>query len=375
MPLLCILLCALLLAGFIENAMHQHYLRSIPIRILVNGTRGKTTLTRLLVIALNDHGISTMGKTTGSEATVLFPDGTIAPLHRRLGARITEMIPFIRLAATWRVQAVVVECMALVPENQQTIARKLVRPNFVVVTNSYIDHIPEVGETFLQTVWTLSQSIPPSCTAFVTEGEYAILGPNIHVVSPQHFELPTSAVPLHDQTIALAVAVGKTLGIEQKEILQAATNIQPDIGLHDFFIASGKAKFIPSFAVNDLHCMRSAILDQARGCKHLTIIFNNRKDREYRILLLVRALQGLDTSNIDILCIGDYPRKTASYVARHAHILAKTSNYRNVIDTIESAGQQHTFLGLGNIKGCGVQTVEYFIDKEEKSACCMQPSS
>ncbi|NLA53820.1 MAG: hypothetical protein GX858_05635 [Clostridiales bacterium] len=48
----------------------------IPLRILVNGTRGKTSVTRLVASALNEAGLMTYAKTTGSDAKWIMPDGS-----------------------------------------------------------------------------------------------------------------------------------------------------------------------------------------------------------------------------------------------------------------------------------------------------------
>ena len=64
-----------LAAGIAENWFHQKALARIPLRILVNGTRGKTTVTRMTAAVLNEAGIQTYAKTTGSEARRILPDG------------------------------------------------------------------------------------------------------------------------------------------------------------------------------------------------------------------------------------------------------------------------------------------------------------
>jgi hypothetical protein len=51
-----VLLLAVLIFLFVEYRIHRHNLNSIPIRVHVNGTRGKCSATRLVAGALREHG-------------------------------------------------------------------------------------------------------------------------------------------------------------------------------------------------------------------------------------------------------------------------------------------------------------------------------
>lgn len=70
-----------------------------------------------------------------------------------------EQLPFVRLAVRGKAQAIVVECMAQRIENQFLMADKLIRPQYVVITNAYVDHADEIGRTEEETVHTLAR--PP----------------------------------------------------------------------------------------------------------------------------------------------------------------------------------------------------------------------
>jgi len=66
---------------------HRRALRSIPVRIHVAGTRGKSTTTRLIAAALRASGRRVVAKTTGSEPRLILPDGReeiclVADRHR-----------------------------------------------------------------------------------------------------------------------------------------------------------------------------------------------------------------------------------------------------------------------------------------------------
>ena len=52
--------------GAIESLVHRRCLSKIPYRIHVNGTRGKSSVTRLIAAGLREGGIRTCAKTTGT---------------------------------------------------------------------------------------------------------------------------------------------------------------------------------------------------------------------------------------------------------------------------------------------------------------------
>ena len=363
----------LLVAGLLENYFHQRNLKKIPIRILVNGTRGKTSVCRLVVAALNKHGIRTMGRTTGSEAAMLNPDGSVEPFVRRTAARITEMIPFVRSCAKAEVRCMVVECMALGAENQRTIARTLVKPTHVVITNSYVDHIVEIGSTTEETAWTLSQSVPKGCELFAVEDCYQGLDCIFHKVDVAQQRIAVlmddrierSPIPLHGSNVSLSVALCGALGVGEDEVLAAISEVVPDIGLHRAFTGRNGAVFHPDFSVNDLHCMEEAVLAFSSKTKKLSLVYNNRADREYRLPLMLQILKRYGGLVSCVYCIGDYPKKVASYFSKRGGVAAAVSSEKELYESINQVDGDNVFLGLGNIKGAGERLVRLFMAKGE----------
>ncbi|MDD4012073.1 MAG: Mur ligase family protein [Sphaerochaetaceae bacterium] len=357
MIIVVVVVLLILALGLAESFFHDRCLRSIPVRILVNGTRGKTSTARLIVSALNLSGIPAMGRTTGSEACIINSDGSIEPFVRRHGARITEAIGFARLCSSRNAKAMVVECMALGEENQKVFSQNLIKPGYVVITNSYIDHVPEIGSTREQTIWTLSRSINPGSEVYAIDREYEAYckaaGANFHLVSVHDYESMElkSHIPVHDANISLAVELGKALGIGEPVMLEALKLALPDIGLDNSFITRSGAIFIPDFAINDYECMREAII-KASGEKKLCVIYNNRSDREFRLLLARRIFLELGNGIDCVYAIGDYPEKCARYF-RHSNVKSSAISVQDLASLIESAGEDYVFLAIGNIKGSG----------------------
>ena len=57
---------SLCFAGVLEFQLHKRSLNLIPLRIHVNGTRGKSSVTRLIAAGLREGGMRTFAKTTGT---------------------------------------------------------------------------------------------------------------------------------------------------------------------------------------------------------------------------------------------------------------------------------------------------------------------
>ena len=89
----------LLAAGIVEKVFHRRALRAVPVRILVNGTRGKTSVTRLIAAILREAGVRTWAKATGTQAVYILPDGTEREYRKRRPVNIREQVPFFRSAA------------------------------------------------------------------------------------------------------------------------------------------------------------------------------------------------------------------------------------------------------------------------------------
>jgi UDP-N-acetylmuramyl tripeptide synthase len=67
-----VVLIAYLLA---ERILLGRRRRRIPLRIAVTGTRGKSSVVRLIAAAMREAGLSVLAKTTGSQPILIHPDG------------------------------------------------------------------------------------------------------------------------------------------------------------------------------------------------------------------------------------------------------------------------------------------------------------
>ena len=136
-----VLLASLLACLWWERRARDAAHAAIPIRIHVNGTRGKSTVTRLVAAALREAGMRTVAKTTGTAARIILPDGNERPVRRRAPASIREQLWLLREAHRLRADAVVIECMAVDPDLQAVCEEQMVRSTIGVITNARLARI------------------------------------------------------------------------------------------------------------------------------------------------------------------------------------------------------------------------------------------
>ena len=87
---LILLLISLIFFGWFENTMHIRALENIPLRIHVNGSRGKSSGTRLVAAGLRAGGLKVLAKTTGSAPRIIDKNGIDNDNHRLRTATIDD---------------------------------------------------------------------------------------------------------------------------------------------------------------------------------------------------------------------------------------------------------------------------------------------
>lgn len=356
-------LLALIVLGIVENALHQRALRRIPIRILVNGTRGKTTVTRMAASVLNTAGIRTYAKTTGSEARWIFPDGS-EKAYRREGrpANIMEQLPFVRLAVRDKAQAIVVECMAQRAENQRLMGDRLIRPGYVLMTNAYVDHVEEIGRTEEETIAVLCQSIAEESVVIAHDERFGRYGKQLVMAKA---DVPEGAFdhcsfPVHEDNARLVMALARELGIDAETAMRGMMAAKPDIGMVKE-VRLGSCRVRNAFAANDPISFNEAVGECAlRG--PYSLLYNHREDRSYRLEAFARALQDSGHPPERIGVIGDRKTWCARYWRRRTGIAAEA-----VDDPMAWVGRADgQVLCAGNIKGAGRQLMEQLIKEAQE---------
>ncbi|MBT5955200.1 MAG: poly-gamma-glutamate synthase PgsB, partial [Candidatus Marinimicrobia bacterium] len=166
---LIILILTLLVLGGIEYYNHTFVLSQLPIRIHVNGARGKSSVTRLIAAGLREGGLKTIAKTTGSAPRIIDEFGKDLIIHRLRSASIGEQVKLLRSFAKKEPDAVVIECMAVQPQYQWVAEQKMIQSTVSVITNVRPDHLDEMGSTMEDIALSLSNTIPFNGTLVTAE--------------------------------------------------------------------------------------------------------------------------------------------------------------------------------------------------------------
>lgn len=291
------LCAALLAAGVAERRGHEARLRTIRHRVLVNGIRGKSSITRLIAAGLREGGLVTVAKTTGSAARFLFPDGTEEPVFRRRGiANVVEQVRVVAHAAAFRPDALVIECMAVQPQLQELSQDVLVRSTIGVLSNVREDHLDEMGPTLDDVARSLSRTMPAGGICVTAERDRLPVlrqeawerGCRLVAVDPagvSDAELARFPTPTFRDNVAIALAVTELLGVPRATALAGMWAAEPDPGslrVTEHLHGAAVLRVANLFAANDPESTLQGIaMLRAHGlvADPLHLVINCRPDR------------------------------------------------------------------------------------------------
>lgn len=210
-------------------------LQRIPLRVLVTGSRGKSSTVRLIHAALSGAGIPTLGKMTGTASRELDTAGVEHPTNRIGQVSILEMIETVHRSLVRDAtppQAIVLECMAVTPQLIDMCAEDIVRPQVSVVTNALWDHLEEQGTTLQDIAISLSGAMSGAELAVTAEHRVATLstlafeaqahGCVFDAVSGDRVpaEILEGLKGAHPDNVAIALAVAAYAGVDRETAIR-----------------------------------------------------------------------------------------------------------------------------------------------------------
>lgn len=381
-------LCAVAtsLAGW-EWALHQRRIRSIPVRVHINGTRGKSSVARLIGAGLRAGGLATITKVTGTFPRLILEDGREVEVHRRGRANILEQLGIVGFAASRRVDALVVECMALQPENQWITEHQMIHATVGVMTNVRLDHCDVMGETLQEIVGVLGRTVPTGSVLFSAEramgGELAALarrrGSTAHFVSGEEEddlrpgELNRLDYLEHGDNVALALAVCGHLGVDRDVALDGMAAAVPDAGALTCcrlrFTDGRRLDVWNAFAANDPEStlrIWQRLGDDGRLIGRRLILLNSRADRADRSRQLVALiLESLHCQVERVVLMGEDTGHWATQLRQGGFPdeqlvdLGSAPASRVVKGLFQQVDDAACAVAIGNMGGQGAATVEY----------------
>ncbi len=325
-------LAVLVLCGGLERLALDRARSATPIRIHVNGTRGKSTVTRLIHAALGEAGIPALGKTTGTSPRLLLPDGAERIIRRRGPANIREQVHVLRAARRLGARAIVVECMAIRPDLQWTAEHDMLRSTIGVITNVRDDHGEVMGASLREIAASLAGTIPRDGVLVTGDRRFLRLfeeraaavrarvvvadavdsrrsagdsrRSHLTGVSPQASESPASGAGQpgaggswrsadaawlrEDVTIALAVT--RLLGIDDRVALagMGMAHADPGQARSGAIVVDGVSiRCLDATAANDPDSLEAIVHDWTASLglprDGLLVVFNHRSDRGRRL--------------------------------------------------------------------------------------------
>lgn len=378
------LFLAAVIFGIIEYLRHQKRIYSIPVRIHVNGTRGKSSVTRLIGAGLRAGGVSNITKVTGTFPRLIIEDGTETYIHRKAAANILEQLSIVKFAASRKVKALVMECMALQPQYQTITEHHMIHSNIGIMTNIRIDHTDVMGHTLDEIAETLGRTIPSNAHLFTTE---MIIPETLKAMADKrhtttHFIGPMSVTTEemkgfmyieHRENVALALAVCIHLGIQREVALKGMYTAVPDAGVltvsnvEDF---GRQMVFYNAFAANDpdsTYLVWKKIRDEIGMEGKRIVLLNTRQDRLYRAQQLAEMVAVKLEKEIDYLVLIGQSTDLVENMAIRYGVPSKkvisvgwTTPDKVYEELLSLTDKISTTVAIGNMGGMGAATVEYF---------------
>lgn len=311
-PVILLIFLLIIFVGLIEAWWHRRNLSAIPVRIHVNGTRGKSSVVRLIAGGLREGQIPTCAKTTGTLARMILPDASEYPIFRPAGANVIEQIRIVSVAASYRAKAIVVECMALQPQLQWISESRFLKSTHGVITNARADHLDVMGPAEIDVAMALAGTTPYRSKLFTAERDYlkvfeksardrkTVLIPvsEEEIAAVTDEEMSRFRYVEHRDNVALALKVCLDLGISRETALRGMWKAPPDPGVmtisHIGFFGR-EIHFVNGFAANDPESSEqiwNMALNRFPDTEKKIIIFNCRADRPYRSEQLGKACVG-----------------------------------------------------------------------------------
>jgi poly-gamma-glutamate synthase PgsB/CapB len=372
------------IAGLYEYRLHQKRIYSIPVRIHINGTRGKSSVTRLIGAGLRAGGIPSITKVTGTFPRLIIEDGTETYIIRKSSANILEQLSIVKFAASRRVKALVMECMALQPQYQTITEYHMIHSNISVMTNIRMDHTDVMGHTLPEVAETLGRTIPRNEHLFTSED---ILKSTLKKMADKrntitHFVDPQMVAPQemkgfryieHRENVALALAVCQHLGIDRNKALNGMYQAIPDAGVLMAYRVEAFQKnivFYNAFAANDpdstLIVWRK-IRDEIGFEGQRIVLLNTRQDRLYRARQLAEMTATKIRDQVDFLILIGQSTDVVENMAtgfgfpkKQILNLGYTTPERVFEKVLSVTMTTSTIVAIGNMGGMGADTVAFF---------------
>jgi hypothetical protein len=249
-------------------------------RILVTGSRGKSSLVRLIFAGLTASGVKTRGRVTGVIPRELHPGGE-RRIVRNSPGHVEEMRWWLR-RIPGGTEAVVMENSAVLPD-LQCLAALWLRPVLTVWTNAREDHQDAWGTGSDAAFSALLRGVPEEGTLLLgaelgTDRLKQLLKERKGLV----FALERDGRNYRESNLFLAEKALDLLGFSSERAKSAIRGLPPDIADFRVFRLQNDTLLAAAFSANDLRSTEHlfSLLEWAEV--ETSVLFADRNDRRAR---------------------------------------------------------------------------------------------
>lgn len=277
---------------------------AIPNRVIVVGSRGKSGTVRLIDAALQNNGIPTYSKITGTVAQEITTKNEVIETPRLGPVSVAEMADTLLRASKEKAQAVVFECLAVSPKLIAFVQNKIVQASVVVLPTIRLDHLEDEGDTIAGITRNILSSIRQVEVLVTGEEDTEALKVIDHwahqhrvTVIKVRAQATTPDIPGHHPTnIETACAVADHFGIRRDFAIQGMkfASTEPDAETAwGFTRGDSVIRYSDLGAANDPQSAAEAVSRATPIAVDATIvpIIVNRWDRPLRALAFAYALR------------------------------------------------------------------------------------
>lgn len=377
-----LLIILLVVLGIREKKMNEINVKYIPIRINVNGIRGKSTVTRLITAILNENNHATIGKTTGTAARIIYDYNEEKEIERKPeGSNIKEQIKVIAHAKTKQAKALVCECMAVRPEYQVVYSKNIINANVYVIVNVLEDHLDVMGPTTDQIAQAFGKSIPYNGKLIIIKDKYTeyfskiAKERNTEVYVADNSEIPAQYLDqfkyvLFPDNVSIALAVAKSLNIDKEIALKGMLKANPDPGaliIEKIENRDFSFHFVNAFAANEpasTHSIIAKLEELHYDIHNMIILFNGRPDRIDRTNQFIKDFFPMVSMPYILVGMGqsignikkEYNNGKYKNVTEYIHL--ENQNAKQIIEELIPYLDGKMLVAIGNIHGDGMEFIE-----------------
>jgi len=324
-----------------------------PLKILVTGSRGKSSLVRLIHSALVANGIKAYGRITGVLPRELTPAGEVQIL-RTNGGHVEEMRWWLSSLPHYA-EAVVMENSAVAPELQHLAARWF-SPQLTVITKVDPDHQEAWGPSEEDAIRAIAMGITREGAVF--------LGPGLDkktylqdILKSKGCSLHTTLLPegsspdFRENNILTALGICRYLGMDIELSEKAIRGTPPDMADFRTF-PLGETELAFAFSANDIDSTRDLFGMLGWSSDETILLYNHRRDRPVRLESYRDWMFSNKWSSVFIT--GDRPW--------FAWAWKWYRESKDLGELLSSFGEARKIFGCGNVAGL---PLDFILEREE----------